>query len=312
MISEHVAEWLGFPVKEYREENTKKPIQIGGDIIYRLALDYEAEGTFGELLEKFLENPGVEQLQGIIIGQYFGDDGSEASTAAIQALAAASAKLPNLRAIFVGDLISEESEMSWINQDDVSPLLNAYPALEHLRLRGGNGLKLANNARHEKLKSLTIETGGMDRALFNEVINSDLPALEHLELWLGSDNYGGTVTIADLRPLLSGQLFPRLRYLGLRNAENIDEIAAIIGTAPILDRVLTLDLSLGNLSDEGGRALLDSERLKRLRTFDLHHHFLSDELVNRLKSEYPNADLSDQKEADKYGGEVYRYIAVSE
>jgi hypothetical protein len=220
--------------------------------------------------------------------------------------------LPNLRAIFLGEMISEECEISWINHEDVSPLLAVYPALEHLRIRGGSGLRFGGAARHQKLKSLTIETGGLDRGIFNEVINGDFPALEHLELWLGSDGYGGNVTIADLRPLLSGQLFPRLRYLGLRDAENIDEIAGVIGAAPILERILTLDLSLGNLSDEGGRALLGSDRLKRLRTLDLHHHYLSDEVMEELKAEYPNADLSDQKQSDEDGDETYRYIAVSE
>jgi hypothetical protein len=312
MISEHVSEWLGFPVKEYREENSKKQIQIRGDTIYRLTLDYDADGTFGELLENFLRNPGVEQLHGIIIGQFFGDDPAGASAEAVQALAAANSRLPNLRAIFLGEMISEECEISWINHEDVSPLLAAYPALEHLRIRGGSGLRFGGAARHQKLKSLTIETGGLERAIFNEVINGDFPALEHLELWLGSSNYGGSVTVADLRPLLGGQLFPRLRYLGLRDAENIDEIATVIGAAPILDRILTLDLSLGNLSDEGGRALLGSDRLKRLRTLDLHHHYLSDEVMEELKAEYPNADLSDQKQADEDGDTTYRFIAVSE
>src|SRR4051812_12440016 len=312
MISEHLSEWLGFPVKEYREENSKKPVQISGDTIYRLTLDYDADGTFEGLLESFLNNPGVEQLHGIIIGQFFGDDPTGASAEAVQALAAANSLLPNLRAIFLGEMISEECEISWINHEDVSPLLAAYPALEHLRIRGGSGLRFGGAARHPKLKSLTIETGGLERAIFNEVINGDFSALEHLELWLGSSNYGASVTVTDLRPLLSGQLFPRLRYLGLRDAENIDEIAGIIGTAPILDRILTLDLSLGNLSDEGGRALLGSDRLKRLRTLDLHHHYLSDDVRDELKAEYPNADLSDQKQADEDGDTTYRFIAVSE
>lgn len=325
MFSEHVSEWLGFPVKEYREEKPKKSLfglsragstpaslQIAGDTIYRLALEYDAEDSFEEFLQKFLASPGVENVQGIIIGQFFGDDPSGTSAEAVQSLAAASSRLPNLRGIFLGEMISEECEVSWINHEDVSPLLTAYPRLEHLRIRGSNGLKFGSDIGHEALKSLTIETGGLERAIFNEVINAKFPALEHLELYLGEENYGGTVTVSDMRPLLSGQLFPRLRYLGLRNSEIADEIAKIIGTAPILDRVLTLDLSLGNLSDEGGEALLGSERLKRLRTLDLHHHYLSDDMADRLKLGYPNADLSDQKTADKDGDDVYRYIAVSE
>jgi hypothetical protein len=329
MISEHVTEWLGYPVKDFREEITTKKSslfgfsrqtttttttqsQITGDTIYRLSLDHDATETFAEFFEKFLNTPGSETAQGIIIGQFFGDDASGSSAEAIQAVAAASSRLPNLRGIFLGEMITEECEVSWINHDDVSPLLAAYPALEHLRIRGSNGLKFGAGITHDRLKSLIIETGGLERGIFNEVINGNFPALEHLELWLGSSSYNGDVTVADLRPLLSGQLFPRLRFLGLRDAEIADEIAAIIGTAPILDRILALDLSLGNLSDKGGEALLANERLKRLRTLDLHHHYLSDDMMDRLKLEYPNADLSDKKEADDDDDDSSRYIAVSE
>src|SRR5260370_17287755 len=79
--------------------------------------------------------------------------------AVVEALAAAREKLPKLRVLFMGDIIREENEVSWIEQTDVSPLLEAYPELEYFGVRGGNGLHLGD-IRHEHLRSLVIETCG--------------------------------------------------------------------------------------------------------------------------------------------------------
>src|SRR5213078_4159611 len=44
---------------------------------------------------------------------------------------------------------------------------------------------------------------------------------------------------------------------------------------PILSRLDSLDLSLGTLNDDGGKALLGNPALKRLKRLDLHRHYLS-------------------------------------
>jgi len=144
------------------------------------------------------------------------------------------------------------------------------------------------------------------------VLQSEFPALEHLELYLGEENYGFDFAVADLEPLLSGIVFPNLRSLGLRDSEIADDIATAIANAPILSRLRVLDLSLGTLSDVGARALLGSPGLRKLQKLDLHHHYISPELVSQLKKLGPEVDASDPKEADEDGGEEYRYVAVGE
>jgi hypothetical protein len=52
--------------------------------------------------------------------------------------------------------------------------------------------------------------------------------------------------------------------------------------------------------------------LRKLRLLDIHHHFVSDEALKRLRDTGIKIDASDRKEEDSYGDEVYRYIAVSE
>jgi hypothetical protein len=213
--------------------------------------------------------------------------------------------------LFVGDIAQEESEISWIHQGDLSPLLSAYPRLRELQVRGGQGLTLGKLA-HPALKRLVIETGGLDRSVVREVIGSRLPELEHLELWLGDDGYGANTNPEDFAPIFDGELFPKLKTLALRNCHYVDALAPVVAKAKILERLEKLDLSLGNLSDAGAEAFLDAPRIRRLKKLDLHHHYLSDEMMERLGGLEVRVELRDQCKADEWDGEPHRYIAVSE
>jgi hypothetical protein len=127
---------------------------------------------------------------------------------------------------------------------------------------------------------------------------------------LGTTGYGGDVSMADLRPLLSGKLFPALKHLGLRDSEIVDQIAAGLTSAPILTRLDSLDLSLGTLSDEGGQALLENPVLKQLKRLDLHRHYLSKDMMAKLKSAFPSVNIDGPEGSDT--DEDERYVAVSE
>ncbi len=309
MISEHSTHWLGFPVQLFDAARSEEGVTDYSGTIHRLALDWDATVDFPTLFSRFLDNPASAQAPAIIIGQYHGDDPEKTSEEAVQLLVSARGRLPNLRGIFIGEMISEENEISWINQSDISPLLAAYPNLEHLRLRGAQGLGLGGRLSHGLLKSLTIESGGLPPDLIHEVAASRLPALEHLELWLGTPSYGGDATVEDIKPFLQRGLFPRLRHLGLRDSAMVDEIAAALAGAPILEQLEMLDLSMGTLSDEGGRALLNNPALRRLKNLDLHYHFLSEEMMAQLKSAFPGANLDDPQDDE---GPDDRYVSVSE
>ncbi len=310
MISEHAAEWLGYPVKAFDAEVSKNGVADYAKTIHRLAIDWDANPDLPTLFSRFLADPASAQTPAIIIGQFHGDDPSLGSEEVVQLLVSARDKLPNLRGIFIGDMVTEENEVSWIIQSDVAPLLTAFPNLEHLRLRGTAELTFGGRLGHEKLKSLTIETGGLPPRLFREVMESHLPALQHLELWLGTTSYGGDVTLADVQPLLAGGLFPAMNHLGLRDSEIVDQIAVALASAPVLARLESLDLSLGTLSDEGGQALLDNPALKRLKRLDLHRHFLSEEMMAALRKAYPGVNVEEPEDSDTDPDD--RYVAVGE
>jgi len=176
-------------------------------------------------------------------------------------------------------------------------------------VRGTEELDL-DPVRHTSLRELAFESGGLPAGIVRLVTECDLPALEHLELWLGVSFYGGDTEPADLAPILAGTRYPVLRHLGLRNAEIADQVAAALAGAPVVARLEALDLSLGILGDDGAEALLAGQPLTHLRRLDLHHHFLSDAMMARLRADLPgvDVDLSERlrEEPDQ------RYTAVSE
>lgn len=162
------------------------------------------------------------------------------------------------------------------------------------------------------MKSLVIECGGLPGTVLRGILQSEFPALEKLELYLGEEQYGASFTMSDLEPLLSGIVFPNLRSLGLRDSEWADEVAAAVAQAPVLSRLTTLDLSLGNLSDAGAKCLLESPGVARLKKLDLHHHYISRPLMARLAEAGPLVQLDDMNEPDEYKGKAVRYIAIGE
>lgn len=273
----------------------------------RLAVEYDAEQSIVELLAQILQDPKADQLTGLVIGAWSSEMFESAPDELNEALLASAARLPNLKSLFFGDIISEECEVSWIVQSDLSPLWEAFPKLEVLKIRGAGELVLGN-IEHRRLKRFTLECGGLDREILKSITTASLPELEHLQIYLGTENYGWNGSIADVEPLLSGNLFPKLKYLGLCDSEIADEIAVAVAQAPILDRLETLDLSQGTLGDVGARALLESPSVRKLKKLDLHYHYISAGMQAQLRTLMKDIDLSDPQSGD----EDDRYVAVSE
>jgi hypothetical protein len=310
---ENLAELAGKKVIDW---NPEEGLQNLAQTIYRVRVEYDEKETWPERFATFLQDPAVNELTGLVVGMWSTEVMETAEAEAmVEALVAARAKLPKLRTLFLGDIISEENEVSWIEQTDVSPLLAAYPELDYFGVRGGNGLHFGD-IRHQHLRSLVVEAGGLAREVVLDVLRADLPALEHLELWFGSAQYGGNTTVEDLAPLLRNELFPHLRYLGLRDSEIVDEIAAVMAYAPIVERIETLDLSLGTLTDTGAQALLQSPLISRLKKLDLHYHYCSDAMIQKLSQLPIEVDVRDAQTPDVFDWDgremVERYVALAE
>ncbi|EFC84210.1 STM4015 family protein [Parafrankia sp. EUN1f] len=319
-INEHLTELAGKPVVDFRHEHEGESSDryfgsgdsgtraSPGDVAWRVRTWFEGPG-FGDVFQKFLAEVPPAEVTHLVIGYWGASYDTKNTVDPVDLLVGAADRLPALRALFLGDIVLEEAEISWIEQSDVTRLFGAFPALEYLGVRGSDGLAL-RPVRSSTLRTLRFETGGLPASVVRAVGGSDLPALEHLDLWLGTDNYGGDATVADLAGILGGERLPALRHLGLENAQIADEVAAAVAGAPIVARLTSLSLALGTLTDRGAESLLSGQPLTHLERLDLHHHFLTDAAMNRVGAALPGVeiDLGQQEEAE----DDWFYTAVSE
>jgi hypothetical protein len=303
-ISENASVFFGQQVTDFESADDWK----GPKRAYRLRVSWDTpQEVMHERLKQLANQPDSGKLSAIVIG-FWGPESTSPSDDVIKALVRSRDRLTNLRAIFLGDITYEENEISWIEQSDVSPLLRAYPDLTVLRVRGGNSLKFSK-IKHESLRQLIIESGGLPRSVIREICRCEFPNLEDLELWLGAQNYGWDGGAEDLQPILEGKLFPKLECLGLRDSEIIDEIVPVVVNAPIIKRIKVLDLSLGNLTDSGAKALLSIPEDSALEMINLTHHYMTEAMVKNLKEQLTCEVVADNPREPE---DDWRSIAVSE
>lgn len=295
--------FAGMPIADFDAESPRDWKTVAP----RLRVEYDSDRTAVDLLGELLATDGADRMPALVIGAWSGELYEHSPADILEALVTAADRLPNLRALFLGDIASEENEVSWIHQTDVSTVWQAFPRLEVFGLRGSNGLKLGR-VQHNHLKQLTIESGGLPKSVLAELAAASLPALEHLELYLGTDNYGWDGSIDDVAPLLASDRFPRLKYLGLRDSEIADAVAQAVVKSPLFEKIEALDLSLGTLGDEGAEALLAAPAVKKLQRLDLHHHYMSDAVMARVQHLGIDVDVSEQQTEEEYG----RYVSVGE
>ena len=83
--------------------------------------------------------------------------------------------------------------------------------------------------------------------------------------------------------------------------------------SPCLSSVSYTHLSCGTLTDKGGALLLEGvAALPKLQKLDLHHHFLSDDMMAKLTALPITVDVSEQNAPDEYDGELYYYALITE
>ncbi|MFF1347967.1 STM4015 family protein [Streptomyces sp. NPDC058322] len=314
---DHLHELFGLPAVDFQHASGEAPVQAADAAAWRISVDPyddDSEMTWEEAFKAFLDTVDPARVRALIVGQW-GEAYEVKSSYAIDLIIAAADRLTSLEAVFIGDMTSEENEISWIEQSDVTALLNAFPGLLELGVRGGTDL-VFSPSKHERLRSLTIETGGLPVDVIRGILDSELPALERLDLWLGVSAYGGDADVADLAPLLSGTRFPRLTHLGLRNSEVQNEIAAAVASAPVVAQLRVLDLSNGTMGDEGAAALLDGQPLTHLEKLDLYHHFMTEpmerRIVQALEPHGVRVDVSERETPWGNRGIDGRYTSVSE
>jgi hypothetical protein len=240
-------------------------------------------------------------------------------------IASAKNNLPNLKAVFLGD--TPHVQISCLPfYEEISPILLNYDYLEYFQIRCNNGrngrtgeaihegFSFCKPLKHDRLKVLRVESGGLCRRTILDLNQLELPALEYLELWFGSTNYGGNSYWHDLLTIIYGEKFPKLKYLGLRNCEYTDNLAFELARSPFLKHLYDLDLSMGTLGDEGLKALLDSPNINELCTLNVSKNYVSKGFIERVLPQFKlNCEvIIDNQQCEEYVDRSNRYCVVAE
>lgn len=288
------------------------PLPAAGKAAWALrVVGYEPSESFTDHFARFLATVDTVRVSAVVVGCW-GEYESSASEP-IRLLAEAADRLPALRHLYFGDISPEESELAWIQQADVTPLLTAFPRLETLIVRGGDDLAVAP-VRHTALRRLEVETAGLPGSFVRRLGECTFPALEELELWLGVADQGGDTTVADLAGILGARGLPALRRLGLMNSDIQDEVATAVAGSAVLAQLRELNLSMGTLGDEGVEALLSGQPLGHLDALVIQHHFMRTPMQDRLRAALPGVrlELEAAEDVDAWDEDEWRYVAVSE
>ena len=185
-ISQATETFFGKPIRHWSPGD---PAPADAGVAWRLAFDHDDDTSMVERLEQFLQAADPAGVTALVFGDW--EDSYDAPPEAVlDLLCRRAADLPALRALFVGDMTYEECEISWIKQADYTWVLEAFPALQVLRIGGSDGLVLPADAAHAQLRELVIECGGLPKSVLERLAGARLPALERLELWVGTDEYG--------------------------------------------------------------------------------------------------------------------------
>lgn len=261
-----------------------------------------------ELLQKMLDDPELPGIKHVIVG-YWGECYEQSPQAIIDGIVANKDRFAHLDSLYIGEMDYEECEVSWIIQGDYSAIYQALPNLKSLTIKGAQDLVLGKDISHVGLQKLEIICGGLDVKVIEAVAGANLPALETLILYLGVDDYGYNAQLSDLEKLLVPGKFPALKYLGLVDSEEQDEIAGLILKSGVMKQLETLDLSYGVLTDKGGELLLDYIKEPRtLKKLVIEHHYLTDDMVKKVSGLPLEVHLEDQQDWD----DDYKYPMLTE
>lgn len=281
-------------------------------------VQFRGSGRNSMDMEEFhalLQDPQASQLQALVCEiEYDRSDRKVAFGVVLEALCDAREDLPNLKALFIGDKEEHEFRKSKLHVFDIRPILEAYPNLHVLQVRGCfDEYELeCKFLRHENLKTLIVETADLNNQNLAQICALELPELEYFELWLGRQLWDEVSTIDNMLPIIFGESFPNLSYLGLRSCEYTNLLVETVVQSPIIERLAVLDFFKGTLSDYGAEALLNCPAINRLFTLNIANNCVSPEMVQRLLQLNCLVIADSQEEIVDRGCSGARYSALHE
>jgi uncharacterized protein (TIGR02996 family) len=277
-----------------------------------------------QVLWDLLRSPSARFLRELVVGvQEYGDQDNRLMTD----LVVRGGHYPPLRKLYIADLDDtryDGIDLSRAPVGDFTGVGARYPFLEELLIKGTGDVVLGA-LDLPRLRRFALRTSSLQRAALRSVVAASWPALEELELWFGSTDYGADTTADDVAPLLATTASaPDLRTLRLMNSDHSDDLAALVATSPRAATLETLDFSLGTLGGKGAAALLAAHRrgafpaLERiyvhdccLRPGDLTALRASGLRVIEQASSFHGGRIQSKYDRE-HGQKLHRFVTVSE
>jgi hypothetical protein len=270
--------------------------------------------------ETLLKDPRIGELQALIFQIDFNYyDDSHTFGIALEAIIDAKDLFPNLQGLFVGDSTGDhpvEYRRSKLHVFDIRPFLESFPELEILQVYGRFDDEYTLECagfKHEKLKTLIIETAHLSGENLSQIGGIHLPNLEYFEIWLGKWGSSASYVISALESILSGYGSPKLKYLGLCSDENTNSIISEVLKTPIISQLAVLDFKMGTMTAKGVEYLLQSSDLNNLKYLNVFGNDLPENAVIALAQLtcQVNADNlpieNDNEDEEYYSGESRRW-----
>lgn len=279
--------------------------------------DHE-ECTADRVVAALLQHPSAMLLEDLTVTMNMLEDGMYFEPVC---KAIAQYRAPALRTLRIGEYQQAgpggvdnnyDYENSWAGIGDASDLWQAVPRLEALRIQANlGGASVGGNDTIgtfdlPRLRRLEVVTGGLAAKNAQSFARGRLPALEAMDLWFGSDNYGGDAGVGDLEELLAGTRVPKLARLGIMNASFVDELLPVLARSPLLARLSELSFAHGTLGDDGVEAITQhADAFRHLKALDVSNNYLSSDAVAALRKVCPVVSETQRADDD-------RYVALSE
>ena len=267
--------------------------------------DEEWDGKTAEVLDQVLSHPSGRY----VVEFSFMSNGDPNEDNLQDLIDVLSEKAPaTTRKLTFGDNVDQ---ISWHHTGNLEGLWRRVPNLRVLEMETGEfdvGKMVAPG-----LERAIFITGGLSKACGANLAAAKLPKLSHLEIYYGTEDYGGDCSVEQVLPLLARTDLPNLRYLGIKNAMFQNDIARAIAGSKLVKQLETLDLSMGAMTDEGAEALAAAKpALPNLQVLDVHRNFLTSAGIKALKGLAPKIISGEQEEADMDGDNTYYYVAIAE
>ncbi len=299
--AKHDAEWLGGLAgaegfsAEWRR-GFLYDVTLGSD---------DAAIELGEMYQKLRPLPAAQLVRNLRLAAFEDDDGEPTWDSAVEAMVEYGVPATLRKLVFDrGDYW----DISWTHLNTLEPVYARMPNLEHLEIILGHmnlGTINLPNLRH-----FEVWTGGFNSDNMKSVVGAKWPKLETLLLRFGgSEDYGANCTVDDVLPLLDGKSIPNVKHLALANSPFIDRLIPHLAKSPLLKQLTTLDLSLGEMTDEGANAIVaHADAFKHLTQLNVHRNYLTDDACTALTGVVASTDIGGQEDP----GEDYRYCQIGE